>query len=201
MKRKLAVYANGWSNDALLQGIKGIRSYAEKKDFDVFVFLSYASYGEYYTLSKGELNVYELCRLEDYDGAIVFSSMLNSTETAVSICMQAKEKGIPVVSIGMEMEGVPSVTIRNEEGMRELVKHLIEVHGVKKVLFMGGTEDHPDSVSRLETTRRVMAEHGLELSDEDVCYGGWGNNEPAQIVRDLVAWGKPLRTPLSAQMT
>ncbi|MBR6478401.1 MAG: substrate-binding domain-containing protein, partial [Lachnospiraceae bacterium] len=192
MKRKIAVYANGWSPDALAQGMAGIRSYAAKEDFDVFTFLSYASYSEHYALSLGELNIYSLSRMEDYDGAIVFSNMLNSNETAVSICMQAKEKGIPVVSIGMEIEGIPSICIRNEEGMRDLVRHLIEVHGVKKVLFMGGTADHPDSIARLETTRRVMEEHGLTLSDEDVVYGAWGNNGPSQIMRDLVASGKPL---------
>ena len=192
MKKKLAVYANGWSLDALTQAMTGIREYAAKEDFDVFTFLSYASYSDYYTLSQGELNIYNLSHMEDYDGAIVFSNMLNSNETAVSLCMKAKEKGIPVVSIGMELEGIPSICIRNEEGMQDLVKHLIEVHGVKKVLFMGGTEDHPDSIARLETTRRVMAEHGLTLSDEDVCYGAWGNNVPAEIVQNLVASGKPL---------
>ena len=92
----------------------------------------------------------------------------------------------------MELPGIPSVGIRNEEGMRDLVKHLLEVHGVKKVLFMGGTADHPDSMARLKVTREVMAEHGLTLTDEDVCYGDWGNNGPARIVQDLIASGKPL---------
>jgi hypothetical protein len=43
MKKKLAVYANGWSNDSFLPGIKGIREYAAKEDFDVFVFMCFAS--------------------------------------------------------------------------------------------------------------------------------------------------------------
>lgn len=192
MKRKIAVYANGWSPDALAQGMTGIRSYAAKEDFDIFTFMSFASYSEYYTLSQGELNIYDLSRMEDYDGAIVFSNMLNSNETAVSLCKKAVEKGVPVVSIGMEIEGVPSICIRNEEGMHDLVQHLVEVHGVKKVLFMGGTPDHPDSIARLETTRRVMEEHGLTLTDEDVCYGAWGNNVPAEIVAELHSSGKPL---------
>ena len=175
-----------------MPGIKGIREYAAKEDFDVFVFMSFASYSENYTLNQGELNIYNLGTMEDYDGVIVFSTMLNSNETAYSLCEKAKEKGIPVVSIGMAMNGIPSICIQNEEGMRDLVTHLLEVHGVKKILFMGGTEDHPDSRARLETTRKVMEEHGLTLSDEDVCYGAWGNSGPADIVRKLAASGKPL---------
>ncbi|MBE5864079.1 MAG: GGDEF domain-containing protein [Lachnospiraceae bacterium] len=192
MKKKLAVYANGWSNDSFLPGIKGIREYAAKEDFDVFVFMCFASYSENYTLNQGELNIYNLGTMEDYDGVIVFSTMLNSNETAYSLCEKAREKGIPVVSIGMAMDGIPSICIQNEGGMRDLVTHLLEVHGVRRILFMGGTEDHPDSRARLETTRRVMEEHGLTLSEEDVCYGAWGNNGPADIVRRLAASGKPL---------
>ncbi len=192
MKKKIAVYANGWNGDALFQAMKGIREYAKLKDFDIFVFLSFASYSDYYTLSQGELNIYDLSRMEDYDGAIVLSTMLNSNETAVKLCERAKEKGVPVVSIGMEMEGVPSVCIRNEEGMRELVEHLVTMHRVKNVVFMGGTEDHPDSIARLQTTRQVLAEHGIALPDENVVYGAWGNNGPAAIVQDWVRKGTPL---------
>lgn len=190
--KKLAVYANGWSYDAMSQAMTGIRKVAAQEDFDAFVFLSFASYSEHGTLNQGELNIYKLGMMEDFDGVVVFSTMLNSNETAVSICRQAKEKGIPVVSVGMEMEGIPSICINNEEGMRDLVTHLVEEHGVKKVLFMGGTADHVDSVERLRVTRDVMTEHGLMLADEDVCYGEWGNDGPERIVTQLLASKKPL---------
>ena len=32
MKKKIAVYANGWNGDALFQAMKGIREYAKLKD-------------------------------------------------------------------------------------------------------------------------------------------------------------------------
>ena len=46
MKKKIAVYANGFSMDSLREALEGIKVYAEKKDFDVFVFLSFASYSD-----------------------------------------------------------------------------------------------------------------------------------------------------------
>lgn len=192
MMKKLAVYANGWSYDAMSQAMAGIRKFAAKEDFDTFVFLSFASYSEHVSLSQGELNIYNLSVMDDYDGVIVFSTMLNSDETAVSLCQQAKQKGIPVVSIGMEIEGIPSISINNEEGMRGLVTHLLEKHDVKHVMFMGGTPDHVDSCARLEVTRTVMAEHGLVLPDEDVCYGEWGNLAPKKIVDEMMESGAPL---------
>ena len=65
------------------------------------MFLSFASYSEHRTLVQGELNIYKLMDSRQYDGIIVFSTALNSEETAVSLCKEAKEFGVPVVSIGM----------------------------------------------------------------------------------------------------
>ena len=192
MKHKIAVYANGWNMESLRQAMTGIRKYAALEDFDVFVFLSYASYSDYDSLNRGQLNLYKLPDMRDFDGIIVLSTMINSPQTAVELCLKAKELQIPVVSVGMEIDGIPSIRVSNREGMHDLVTHLVEQHNVKKVLFMGGTDDHVDSNERLEVTREVMGSHGLQFGDEDICYGFWGNAEPAQIVRRMLSSGKPL---------
>ncbi|MBR6257917.1 MAG: GGDEF domain-containing protein [Lachnospiraceae bacterium] len=186
MKKKLAVFANGFSIDSLLNALKGIRQFAAEKDFDIFVFMSFASYSENRFLNQGELNIYNLPLLEDFDGVIVFSNHLNSNETAVSLCKKAREQKIPVVSIGMPIEDIPSVCISNETGMRELVTHLIEEHGVKRIVFLAGTPDHVDSNARLETTKAVLKEHGLELKEEDIRYGDWGNTLARELVQEFV---------------
>ena len=192
MKKKIAVYANGWSSEALCQAMEGFRKYAAIEDTDIFVFLSYASYSEHVGLNQGELNIFRLSEMEDFDGVVVFSTMLNSNGTAVALCKQAKKKKIPVVSIGLEMDGIPSISVNNDEGMRDLVTHLVEVHGVKNVMFMGGTPDHVDSIARLRVTREVLEAHGLSLDPTQVCYGEWGNNGPLAIIDQWVESGKKM---------
>ncbi len=186
MKKKIAVCANGWNYDSLRDALEGIREYAEMEDFDVFVFLSFASYSEHLTLMQGELNIYGMMKPEDYDGVIVFSTALNSVETAVSLCRSALERHVPVVSIGMEIEGVHSVCVSNAEGMRELVEHLVNVHHIKRPFFVGGTPDHVDSMARLEVTRQVLAEHGIPFTDEDYGYGRWSNKYTIDLVDSIL---------------
>ncbi|MCR4990925.1 MAG: diguanylate cyclase [Lachnospiraceae bacterium] len=190
MKKKIAVCANGWNYDSLLEAINGIKEYASKEDFDVFVFLSFASYSEHVTLMQGELNIYELMDPEDYDGVIVLSTALNSVETAIAVCNRVKDKGVPVVSIGMEMDGIHSVCGSNEEGMKELVEHLIVNHGVKKAFFIGGTPDHVDSIERLRVTRETFEAHGLSFTDDDFGYGKWTNRYTALLIDRIVESGK-----------
>ncbi len=192
MKKKIAVCANGWSPDVLAKAMEGFEAYADEKDLDIYVFLSFASYSVHRHTMQGELNVYNLCDLNDYDGIIVFSNLLNSNETAEEICMAAKEKGVPLISIGMEFDGVTSLCVNNEEGMRELVTHLIEEHGVKEIFYMGGTDTHVDSNDRLRITRTVLEEHGLELKEKQIGYGKWSNRRTIAALNILLENNKKL---------
>ena len=186
MKRKIAVCANGWSLDALADALEGFKACAKERDFDVFVFLSFASYSVHHALMRGELNIYQQIEPSDYDGIVIFSTMLNSDETVYSLCEKAKEQKVPVVSIGMKIKGVPMVSVGNENGMRAIVRHLIEEHQVKKVFYIGGTEDHPDSNERLRAAREEMEAHGLKLPDRNVGYGKWSNRRAIDALDELV---------------
>ena len=55
MKKKLAVYANGWSRESLYAAIDGIKKYTEKEDIDIFVFMSHAAYSEHKEINAGNL--------------------------------------------------------------------------------------------------------------------------------------------------
>ena len=186
MKKKIAVYANGYNFEAFQQALVGIKKYAKAEDFDIFVFMCFASYGESANHNKGELNIYHLGPMEDYDGIIVFSNHLNSPQTAKDLCYEAKSKNVPVVSIGMPIDGIPGVRFSNKEGMRDLITHLVEVHGVKRIVFVGGPKDHIDCAERLEVVKEVLAEHGLTLKEEDTIFGDWGNTAPRMQINRFV---------------
>ena len=116
---------------------------------------------------------------------------LNSEE-AEKIREKAKECGVPVVSIGMELEGISSVCVSNNEGMMELVEHLIEKHNVKRVIYIGGTPDHIDSRARLDVTRKTLEAHGLKLDDDDIKYGKWTSRYTYMAIDEVCASGKGL---------
>ena len=186
MKKKIAVFANGWSNEALSNAVKGIKKYAAQEDFDVFVFLCFANVSAQTELMQGELNVYGLCNMADYDGIIIFSNMLNSDETVISLCERARDQGVPVVSIGMEVDDVPCVSVDGNTGMRDLVAHLVEKHGVRDVVYVGGVPGHAESDARLETVRKVLKEHGHSLKHENVVYGGWSNRRTIEAIHSVL---------------
>ena len=175
MRKKIAVFVNGYGMEALNATLTGIRQSESFSNYDFFIFVSYASYDTPENYNRGELNIYSLPKLKDYDGAIVYTNALNSVETGIAIVKAAVRAGIPVISIGIEVEGSICVDIDNITGMRELAEHLIEEHGVKRAAIIGGYIDHPESICRIETVKRVFYEHKLKISEKDIYYGNWGN--------------------------
>ncbi|HOJ98934.1 MAG TPA: substrate-binding domain-containing protein [Termitinemataceae bacterium] len=57
-------------------------------------------------------------------------------------------KGKPVISIGVNLPGIPSVCIDNRGPMEELADHLVKVHNRRRFLFLAGPARHPESMAR-----------------------------------------------------
>lgn len=173
MKRKIAVLANGWNNISITQALKGIRSVTDELNIDIFLFLSYAAYGRSKVRNIGEDSIFDLPDFKDFDGVITFSNMLNSEETPKRIADRLIKENICAVSVGMPYKGLNFVGINNSDGMYELVDHLAQKHHIKNPAFLAGTRDHPDSIERLETTKKVLALNGVELKEENIRYTDW----------------------------
>ena len=168
MKHRIAIFSNGYNGSITLKAIEGIKRFAAVRDFDTHFYIGFAASNEKPTFNIGQFNIYQLAKLEEYDGLIVFSGLLNNPALAEECCRQAKERGVPVISIGMKFEGIPYVGINNEDGMRDLVEHLIVEHNVRNVVYIGGTEGHVDTVERQRVVSEVMEKHGLKLPEENI---------------------------------
>lgn len=185
MKNRIAVFANGYNRYCTLQALEGMKKIGNEKDFDIDVFVGYAAYNDSAELNKGRAGIYWLPRLENYDGVIVFSGLINDFDVAKKICLEAKEKGIPVVSIGEYVEDIPFVGTNNETGMRALVEHLVNEHKIKRAVYIGGSKEHIDTGIRQRVIEEVFREHGLELKEEDIYYADWVNEHAAAIATRL----------------
>ena len=172
-KKKIAVFATAWAADILGHFMRGMTDVLKPLNIDIYLFMCYASYGETDSNRYGELNIMNLPDLHLFDGAVIITNLLDFPGEADKIVKRCHEAGIPVISHGLRLDGAHSVTTDNTSGMEALVRHIIDVHGVKKITFIAGSADNGDSNERLDTVRRVCAEKGLGFSDEDVLYTNW----------------------------
>ena len=172
-KKKIAVFANGWNSENLYHFLGGMQDAFEPDSTDIFLFISYASYGLDPTARKCESTAYDIPDLSLFDGVVVFGPGLNFPEAIEHIFDLVDKAGIPAVSVGIEHPGCFYVAADNYTGMKALCDHLIEEHGVRDVLFIAGSAENFDSNERIRALSDAMGEKGLPFGEENIFYSDW----------------------------
>ncbi|MBO4927867.1 MAG: GGDEF domain-containing protein [Clostridiales bacterium] len=173
MKKKIAAFANGWSDEFLLTALKGIKRCAEEYDYDIYFFVEYTSYGRLDDNMQGEFNILNLADLSDYEGVLLMGNTLTNAGELDILRERILKKGIPAVCLEYQVEGIDCICTENYSGMYELAKHLIEDHGAKRIAYVSGIRDNAENMERKRALEDALKEHGLSLSEDDVVYGEW----------------------------
>jgi sigma-B regulation protein RsbU (phosphoserine phosphatase) len=78
---------------------------------------------------------------------------------------------LPLCSIGLELDGVPSVLPDNQSGVRELVRHLVVEHGARRLAFVGGPAGNQESRERLAAFQAELGAQGLDPAQAPCLFG------------------------------
>ena len=173
MKKRIAIFTNGWNDDYLDFAIEGVRRRAAEDNVDVFIFLDYTSYDKTPEDITGELNILNLPQFENFDGVILFGNTLNNAGENQILREKILEAKIPAVCLEYELEGINCIRTENINGMRELMEHLITVHDVKNIFWVSGPEDNDDSIARYKVMTETMGKYGLTLDPANTFNGYW----------------------------
>lgn len=116
--------------------------------------------------------LYELIGQQSLDGLIIWGGLLAHCvgQEAVRVWCRRYEP-LPLVSIALQMEGIPSVMVDNYRGMREVVDHLIKVHGHRRVAFLRGPSGHQEAEARYQAYLDSLAEHEIPFDASLIQFG------------------------------
>ncbi len=174
MRKKIAVFAGGWSFEYVKDTMNGIAMIAKEEDMDVFFFVNYSFQSDDAIQCETEFNIFTLPNMDDFDGIIILGNSLNLPMEKEYF--QEKINGIkcPVVSLEYKFENAAAIFTDNYAGMRELAEHIVMEHGVREILFIGGPEENVESAERLRAVVEVAQENGFAVPKENIKYGDWG---------------------------
>lgn len=173
MKKKIAVFTNGWNDEYLDFVLEGIKNAASQYHMDVFVFLDYTSYDKSNENLVGELNILNLPDLTEFDGVLLLGNTLYVAGEIDILREKILEVGIPAVCLESLIDDIDCIRTENINGMKELTEHLITEHGVKDIFWVGGPSDNAESNDRYNAVVEVMEKHGLTMDPEKQVDGSW----------------------------
>ncbi|MBO7450270.1 MAG: GGDEF domain-containing protein [Clostridiales bacterium] len=187
MKRKIALFTNGWSDDYLDFALDGARKRVAEDNIDLFIFLEYTSYDNTKAEIAGELNILNLPDLKDFDGVLLLGNTLNNAGENLILRDKILEAGIPAICLENSLDGINCIRTENVNGMKELMEHMITVHGVKDVFWIGGPHDNDESNERYKAVTDTMEKHGLTIDPKNSFEGCWSYAIVEREMPDIIS--------------
>ena len=172
--------------------ITGIAAQCKKYDYNVLVFASMmhleSSWREYL---KGEKKIYELPDLNMLDGVILDTANLIENKNRGMISeirnLLKDREELPVVTLELKEGDYPVIPSRNENILREMVRHLIDAHGIKQFCILTGPKGYDISETRLKILADEIKKHGLTIKEEHIIYGDFWYTSGDRLARELAS--------------
>lgn len=146
-------------------------------NYDIVVF---ATTGYYLTQNEYDIqekNIFRMAAIDKLDGIIIVPESYEQGDfRELLFDMLHRHAKCPVVAVRHDGWEFDCVHTDETRAIRPLVRHLIEHHGLRKIRFQTGFSGHIEADARLKAFRQEMADHGLEVRDEDICEGNMWTN-------------------------
>jgi DNA-binding LacI/PurR family transcriptional regulator len=125
--------------------------------------------------------------LSNTDGLLVFTNALSDREL-----FRLHRENMPLALLHRTApEGlkIPSVTVENQMGAYQVVSHMIELHGRRRVAFLAGPPGNEDAARREAGYLKSMNDHGLSVDRSLYGQGGFDELQAEEIVSGWLACG------------
>ena len=192
MKKKIAIFTTGWCSEILSQFLTGMTESFKNEQIDFFLFLCYPTYIDTPAMKQGELNIFNLPDLNDFDGVVIFGSGLDFHNIIDNLIEKSKKAGIPVIMQGAKHENASYIGSDNYQATLTMCEHLHDKHDVNKIIFFAGTEDSLDSELRLKAVRDYLAENNRSDDLVEVFYTKWENASVTRYIDRFYNEGREL---------
>jgi DNA-binding LacI/PurR family transcriptional regulator len=163
---------------------KGIHAVAKTRDVNVLWLVGdqiRCPFGEF----REQANIiYDFANPDTVDGLLIWGGALFPHLDAEEIQrFSARYHPLPIVCMSHVLPGTPSVVVGNYQGMYDVLAHLIEVHGYRRIAFMRGpTKKGGEADERYRAYCDVLKEYNLPYDPALVMAG---NNEKLPAARAM----------------
>lgn len=158
--RVIGLLLNNLHNDFFVPLLNGVEAVVRSKGYNLIVATYHADIRNETAPPIGPHNT---------DGLLVFSDGLVDEDL-----VNLNETGFPMVLVHRTPPAtapIPSITVENVEITKELIDHLIRVHGKRRILFLRGPINQEDSIHRENGYKSALKDNGIPFDEKLILDG------------------------------
>lgn len=184
-------------NQQQIQFIQALQKESRKHNYCVAAFCCSADTYHYSTSLEdiGDTcneQLIELLRHISFRGMVIFTETVKKTSLLQLIMDICTEKQIPVFSIDGELEGAYNMLFDHSNGFENMVRHVVEHHGCRKVNMIAGTKGNSFSDERINIYKKVLAQNNVPIEPERIKYGDFWETPAKKAVREILNSSLPM---------
>jgi LacI family transcriptional regulator len=177
--RIIGLLLNNLHNDFFVPLLNGVEGVVRKKGYNLIVATYHAKNLDHTLPPIGPHNT---------DGLLVFSDGLVDEDLEA-----LHASGFPMVLVHRTpppLVPIPSVTVENLEISRQLVDHLIKVHGKRRILFLRGPVHQEDSLKREVGYKTALQNNGISIDENLILNGDFERDVAYEVMNKFFQDGK-----------
>jgi len=168
----------------------GATDYARKLDYNILCFAG-AQLSPTGEEKKYRARVFDLIDVDLIDAVIVPMGALSrfiSKEDQLSFLQ--KFKHVPVITINSDLPGYTDISYSPQQGMFELVEHLVKQHQVKRFVFTGANGTHRSTTIKKKLFKDALKNHGIVFNEDMYITSDMRRNSPIPGLENLFSGNK-----------
>ena len=130
--------------------------------------------------------LYDLVKPEQIDGLILAADIAHGLTPKEIKAFCRTFAPTPMVAHAIEADGVPHLLADNQKGMKAIMRHLIEVHGYKRIAFIRGVEGQIEAEERFRAYQEELKAHDIPYNEKLVVQGDFTPDSGRAAVRTLM---------------
>jgi len=164
--KNIAVLASGINFEAHAKYIKDLHKEFKSKGDALYVMTCYDATNSS-GIPEGDESIYTLATKREYDGYLI-SDTINNDFIMKYFFESGRLQGKPVVMSNAESEVAPSVELDSYTAASDILSHLIEVHGCKKINFIADFEwikNRFGDYGGIRAYKSALMKYGIEFDE------------------------------------
>jgi DNA-binding LacI/PurR family transcriptional regulator/signal transduction histidine kinase len=184
-RRKIAFLCNSIEYPYYIDILSGIRKALSNTRYDLSVYVG-GNLGILDQIETGQNIVYQLVHEKSIDGMIILGDLGREISPKVFKNFCNQYKNIEKISIAFPVKDAIQIEVDYEQGIREMVEHIIVTHGYRRIACISGPENNIESQLKLNAFKAAMEEHGISIDPELVYFGDLNYHSGRDAVEELI---------------
>lgn len=119
----------------------------------------------------GEQKIFSAVSAERFDAIVLMSESFKQDEAQLALIGQARAAGVPVFTVDKSFEGCINLVMDYRRCFKQIMEHMVQFHGYRRVFFMSGMPGNSYTVERDNVFLDVMQAAGVPREQCRIYYG------------------------------